>query len=138
MSKFTLRKIYLYLFSLVGLTLIIIGAVGIINLGLQLAFFREALEFRYGAYQPPYPYFLEGVNLKEVTEKIELTEEQKRALLNWQNEFENYKTKAKSLGYMPYVYDSFTRNLAMLIVGIPVYLYHWSLIKKEHNKEELS
>lgn len=135
MSKFTLRKIYLYLFSLVGLTLIIIGAVGMINLGLQLTFFRKALEFRYGAYQPPYPYFLEGVNLKEVTEKIELTEEQKKSLIQWQTEFENYRKTAKSLGYTPYIYDSFTRNLAMLIVGIPVYLYHWGIIKKEHKEE---
>lgn len=41
MSKFTIRKIYLYLFSLVGLILIIMGSVGLINLGLQLTFFKD-------------------------------------------------------------------------------------------------
>lgn len=135
MSKFTLRKIYLYLFSLVGLSLIIIGTVGFINLGLQLTFFKEALEYRYGVYQPPYPYWLDSVKLDEAIEKIELTEEQQKTLLQWQTEFKRYQEKAKSLGYLPYVADSFTRNLAMLIVGIPVYLYHWGLIKKEHKEE---
>lgn len=135
MSKFTLRKIYLYLFSLVGLSLIIIGTVGFINLGLQLTFFKEALEYRYGVYQPPYPYFLEGIKIEETVEKIELTEEQKKALLQWKAEFDRYQERAKSMGYLPYVADSFTRNLAMLIVGIPVYLYHWGLIKKEHKEE---
>ncbi|MCX8094717.1 MAG: hypothetical protein N3D74_00795 [Caldisericia bacterium] len=135
MSKLTLRKIYLYLFSLVGLTLIIIGTVGFINLGLQLTLFKEALEYKYGVYQPPYPYWLEGIKLNETIEKIELTDEQKKALLQWQTEFERYQEKAKSMGYLPYVADSFTRNLAMLIVGIPVYLYHWGLIKKEHKEE---
>lgn len=135
MSKFTLRKIYLYLFSLVGLSLIIIGTVGFINLGLQLTFFKEALEYRYGVYQPPYPYWLDSVKLDEAINKIELTEEQQKTLLQWQTEFKRYQEKAKSLGYLPYVADSFTRNLAMLIVGIPVYLYHWGLIKKEHKEE---
>ncbi len=135
MSKFTLRKIYLYLFSLVGLSLIIIGTVGFINLGLQLTFFKEALEYRYGVYQPPYPYWLDSVKLDEAIEKIELTEEQQKTLLQWQTEFKRYQEKSKSLGYLPYVADSFTRNLAMLIVGIPVYLYHWGLIKKEHKEE---
>lgn len=135
MSKFTLRKIYLYLFSLVGLSLIIIGTVGFINLGLQLTFFKEALEYRYGVYQPPYPYWLDSVKLDEAIDKIELTEEQQKTLLQWQTEFKRYQEKAKSLGYLPYVADSFTRNLAMLIVGIPVYLYHWGLIKKEHKEE---
>lgn len=133
MSKFTLRKIYLYLFSLVGLSLIIIGAVGLINLGLQLTFFRSALEYRYGYAQPPYPYFLDGVKFDERVEKIELTEDQKRALEQWKVEYDNYVSKGKSLGYLPYISDSFTRNIALLIVGVPVYFYHWGLIKKEHN-----
>jgi len=136
MSKFTLRKIYLYLFSLVGLSLIIVGAVGLINLGLQLTFFRSALEYRYGYVQPPYPYFLEGIKFDETVEKIELTEEQKRSLQQWKVEYDTYMTKGKKLGYLPYVSDSFTRNIALLIVGVPVYLYHWGLIKKEHVKEE--
>lgn len=133
MSKFTLRKIYLYLFSFVGLTLVIIGAVGLINLGLQLAFFRSALEYRYGYVQPAYPYFLESVKFDEAISKIELTEDQKRALEQWKVEYDNYVAKGKKLGYLPYILDSFTRNIAFLIVGIPVYFYHWSLIKKEHN-----
>lgn len=133
MSKFTLRKIYLYFFSLVGLTLVIIGGVGLINLGLQLAFFRDALEYRYGYIQPPYPYFLEGIRIDETINKLELTEDQKRALEQWKVDYENYVAKGKELGYSPYIIDSFTRNIALLIVGIPVYFYHWSLIKKEHN-----
>jgi hypothetical protein len=120
---------------MVGLTLIIIGSVGLINLGLQLTFFRDALEARYGSYLPPIPYWLESVKLNEAVEKIELTEEQKKALLQWEEEYKRYKETSKHLGYFPYLVDSFTRNIAMLIVGIPVYIYHWNLIKKEHREE---
>lgn len=136
MSKLTLRRIYLYLFSLVGLTLIIIGAVGLINLTLQLTFFRSALKYRYGYMQPPYPYFLESVKFEENIQKIELTEDQKKALESWKQEYDRYVEEGKKIAYLPYVADSLTRNISLLIVGIPVYIYHWGLVKKEHLKEE--
>jgi len=40
------------------------------------------------------------------------------------------------MGYTPYVADTLTRNIALLIVGVPIYIYHWGLVKKEHNREE--
>lgn len=136
MSKFTIRKIYLYLFSLVGLILIIMGSVGLINLGLQLTFFRDALEYKYGYVQLPYPYFLDDLKFDETINKIELTNEQKQSLERWKNDYENYKQKAEKIGYIPYIADTLTRSIALLIVGIPIYIYHWGVIKREHNKEE--
>ena len=136
MSKLTIRKIYLYLFSLVGLSLIIIGSVGLINLGLQLTFFRDALEYKYGYVQPPYPYFLESIKFDETINKIESTDEQKQSLEQWKTDYENYKQRAEKMGYTPYIADTLTRNIALLIVGVPIYIYHWGLVKKEHNREE--
>jgi len=129
MSKISLRKIYLYLFSMVGLILVIIGAVGFINLGLQLTIFRDALQYKYGYLdRPPEPYFLERVNTLKESE--ELTEQDKEMLKQWEEDYKKWQESQKK-GYLPYVENELSRDVALLIVGIPLYLYHWSLIKKE-------
>lgn len=133
MAKFNLRKVYLYIFSMLGLVLIVIGAVGLINLGLQLTLFRSSLENRY-SYTPPEPYFLKNVELSE--EKVELTEEQKIVLKQWEMDYKNWQENQKKRGYLPYVSESLSRNIALLIVGLPLYMYHWNLIKKDEQKEE--
>ncbi len=129
MSKISLRKVYLYLFSMIGLILVIIGAVGFINLGLQLTIFRDALQYKYGYLdRPPEPYFLERVNTLKESE--ELTEQDKEMLKQWEEDYKKWQESQKK-GYLPYVENELSRDVALLIVGIPLYLYHWSLIKKE-------
>ena len=131
MSKINLRKIYLYLFSMVGLVLVIIGAVGFINLGLKLTIFRDALQYKYGYLKrPPEPYFLEKVGTLKESE--ELTEQDKEILKQWKEDYKKWQ-KSQKKGYLPYVENELSREIALLIVGAPLYLYHWSLIKKEEN-----
>lgn len=132
MSKLNLRKVYLYLFSLVGLSLVIVGAVGFINLGLQLTVFRDALQYKYGYMKmPPEPYFIERIPVLE--ESKELTEEDKAMLRQWKEDYNKWRESQKK-GYLPYVENELSREIALLIVGIPLYLYHWNLIKKEEEK----
>ncbi len=133
MAKFNLRKVYLYIFSMLGLILLIIAAVGLINLGLQLTFFRSSLENRYSN-PPPEPYFLKNVELSK--EKVELTGEQKEALEQWETDYKDWQENQKSKGYLPYVSESLSRDIALLIVGLPLYMYHWNLVKKDEQKEE--
>lgn len=126
MSKLTVRKIYLYLVSFVGLILIVMGAVGLINLGIRLIFFPY--QAMYGYAPPPEPSVLREIDLSK--EKVELTPEQIQALDQWQKD---YQTWQENMG-RSYLIEPLPHNLSLLIVGLPLYLFHWNIIKKEEKK----
>lgn len=108
----TFRKIYLYLFSVIGLVLIVIAAVQIVNLGLKTFIFKGADQ--YIVY--PAVKMAPSITEKDVV-VAEPTEEELRAFNEKQKNQERQRTAADSL--------------AMLIVGIPLYFYHWNLIKND-------
>lgn len=93
---------YLYLFSAIGLVVAIIGTVRLVDLGMKVLVFGGADDYAFVA-----PVTEEGVKpptMDERAQKKELSNQRKRTI---------------------------SESLAMLIVGIPVYLYHWQTIKKE-------
>lgn len=104
--KFSLRLLYLYLFSFVGLLITIIGSIQLIDLGLKTYVFNVN---EYGFY-PITPVLDEKGN---VTITVE---EQKK-----QQEMEAANQRKRQI----------SNSLAMILVGAPVYLYHWKTIKKE-------
>ena len=102
--KFNLRLLYLYLFSFVGLLITVIGSVQIIDLGLKTYVFKVA-EYTYY----PEPVAIDGKPTISAVElerrnQIELSNQRKRQL---------------------------STSLSLILVGIPLYLYHWKTIKKE-------
>lgn len=104
--KFSLRLLYLYLFSFVGLLITIIGSIQLIDLGLKTYVFNV----NESGYYPMTPVLDEKGN---VTVSIE---EQKK-----QQELEATNQRKRQI----------SNSLAMIMVGAPVYLYHWKTIKKE-------
>lgn len=105
--KFSLRLLYLYLFSFVGLLITIIGSIQLIDLGLKTYVFKVD---EYG-YYPMSP-------IVDEKGKVTMTvEEQKK-----QQEIEASNQKKRQI----------SNSLAMILVGAPVYLYHWKIIKKEN------
>jgi len=103
--KFSLRLLYLYLFSFVGLLITVIGSIQIVDLTLKTYVFKVD-EYTY--YPEPLP--VEGgksVNMvdQEYRNKIEQANQRKRQLSN---------------------------SLAMIAIGAPLYLYHWKTIRKEN------
>lgn len=105
--KFNLRLLYLYLFSFVGLLITIIGSIGLLDLTFRTYVFRVDERSYY-----PEPVMVEG---KSTYTKEDL---EKRA----QTEADNSKKRQLS------------NDLAMILVGTPLYLYHWQTIKKESKK----
>lgn len=103
--KFSLRMLYLYLFSFVGLLITIIGAVQIVDLSLKTYVFRVE----------EYSYYPEPVMSDSVSRGPSEEEMKKR----YEHEQENQRKRQMSTA------------LAMIMVGFPVYLYHWSTIRKE-------
>lgn len=106
--KINIRLIYLYLFSFVGLLVVVTGSVRMVELGLKIFVFPEADRYEYSMPQP----VDEKIRVDETQMKIQAARDQTR---NRQREF--------------------TGAFAMIAVGLPLYLYHWKLIQKENKRE---
>lgn len=116
MKEIKLKLVYLYLFSLVGLVLMIIGSVQLIDLGLTTWVFTEADEVNiYPELKLPDP---ENERELDPEEKERVEEER----LEYLEKERTARRQRKAAG-----------ALAMIIVGLPVYLYHWQMIRKERN-----
>lgn len=141
MNKYPLiRTVYLYLFALVGLTLLVIGGVRFIDMGLKAFIFTKAdEEQRLNYKQPPMPYPVEKIqsmaNSSQTT--VTLTEDEKDNLKQWLSDYENWKAQRDALD--PIVaqrHRDASFNLAMILVGLPLYLFHWRLIKRDTKQRE--
>ena len=121
MNKYPLiRKIYLYLFALIGLVLITIGCVRVVCLGLKTYIFTKAdIYIEYPMAKPIRTAPIEGNKTEEFQQPSK-------------EEIEEYQNKQQSANRQREAAES----LAFIIVGLPLYLYHWSVIKKD-KKEEL-
>jgi len=101
--KFNIRLLYLYLFSFVGLLITIIGSVQLVDLGIK-NYVLNVSEYTY--YSDP---------IAEEKQKISTEEMKKR------NDQEQSNQRKRQL----------STSLSMILIGVPVYLYHWKTIKKE-------
>ena len=130
-----IRTIYLYLFAIIGLVLVVIGSVGFLNMGLKAFIFTKAEEEqRMYEKQPTMPYQLDMVKNAETlsADKTNLTEEEKTLIRQWLADYKNWQdTSAKIDTVTAQRHRDAATNLAMILVGLPLYLYHWGVIKKE-------
>jgi len=134
------RTIYLYLFALIGLVLLIIGAVNFIDMGLKAYVFTKAddQEKIYGV-RPPAPYNLEKIeDLAESEGATELTEQERALIRDWLVEYEEWQDEESRIDtVVSGRHREASNNLAMIIVGLPLFLYHWGIIKREiRNKKK--
>ena len=127
----TVRTVYLYVATLVGLGLLIAGGVQAFELMLKATILTEAdAEETLWARQPPVPYALDMV--KGVEDLEELTEEQKAMVADWLDEYERWQEQQEQLDVVKARRQRQAATaLALVFVGVPVYLYHWMTIKKE-------
>lgn len=114
-----IRKIYLYIFTLVGLALITIGCVRLVGLGLKTYIFTKAdIYIEYPIARPIKIAPVEGDKTEELQQPTK-------------EEVEEYQNKQQTANRQRDAAES----LAMLIVGLPLYFYHWSVIKKDKKEE---
>jgi len=102
--KFNIRLLYLYLFSFVGLLIAVIGSIQIIDLGLKSYVFNVS---DYSFY--PDQVSVDGKQVVSVEE------------MNRRNKVEQANQSKRQL----------STALSMILVGVPLYLYHWRTIKNE-------
>ena len=115
-KKELIRVVYLYLFSLVGLVLIIIGGVQVINLGLTTWVFTHADDvIVYPQQKADLPENNGGEKESDGSAADRIEQERKE-----------YQEKVKR----PRRERRAANAMAMLIAGVPLYLYHWRSVGK--------
>lgn len=112
--KFNIRLIYLYLFSFVGLITFVIGCTRLVDMGLKVYIFKNA--DMYGVY--PQSKMTLSPDDKRTPEQIQ---EEQREQERFQIE-ESKRNRQREV----------SSALAMILVGGPLYLYHWRSIQKEN------
>jgi hypothetical protein len=126
-----IRAIYLYLLSLIGIVLFLIGGSGFVSMGLRTFIFTQADdEQRMYREMPPKPY---GVS------PAERIDGESRAVFRdslmkqqWEEDYAEWRERRKSIDPVTARrHREAASNLSFIIVGFPVYLYHWRLIRKD-------
>jgi hypothetical protein len=131
------RTIYLYLFACLGLVLLTIGAVNFLDMGLKVFVFTGAeQEERLQYKQPAMMYFADDAVFAKAIKSCNMTAEQKQQFDYWLNDYKTWKADYAKLD----VVNSRRQrdasiNLALIIVGLPLYLYHWAVIKRDVKKQ---
>lgn len=109
--KFSIRLLYLYLFSFIGLIISVIGCIRLIQLGIKVYIFEGADMYTSIPYEVASP---DG-------KTIGLTAADRELQIKNQEQ-ENKRQRQREV----------SESIAMLLVGIPLYKYHWNTIKKEN------
>lgn len=109
--EFNIRLLYLYLFSFIGLLIVVIGSVQLVDLGIKVFIFKGADRFE------SYPM---AVKFDPQGKETKLTPEE----IKEQKDYEARESKRQRQRQA-------STALAMMIIGLPLYKYHWLLIKKE-------
>ena len=131
-KKSTIRTVYLYLFSAIGLILLIFGVVRFIDMGLKATVFTQAdTVARLQQNQLTSPR-VPTVNLERYEDSDEVTEEELESLRRMIEDYEAQKEEWEGLDrYTARRQEEASINLALILVGFPLYLYHWKTIKKD-------
>lgn len=130
------RAIYLYIFAILGLVLLTIGSVRFVDMALKAFVFTRADEEQRTMYKQPSMYYpiekVEGLQTEEG-----LTEDEKSTIKMWLEDYKSWKESSLKIDYVTSQrHRDASNNLALILVGLPLYLYHWGVIKRELRKQE--
>ena len=126
-----IRTIYLYIFALVGLIIVITGSIRAFTMGLEVLVFKDVDKQEQLNYARPLsvPY-VEG--LKSAQDNESFTEDEQATIREWLASYEEWKLNSESFDHISARRQKETASiLSSIMVGLPLYFYHWNLIKKE-------
>ena len=128
-----IRTIYLYLFTLVGLALLIIGGVRFVDMGLKAFVFTKAEEEQKLIHlQPPMFYQIEIEKIEKLQDEEELSAEEKASIKQWLADYKDWKERRSKIDPVTARrHRDASLNLALILIGLPLYFYHWRIIKRE-------
>lgn len=132
-----IRTIYLYAFALLGLVLLVISGVRFIDMGLKAYVFTKAEDQERSINKMPrIPYAIEKYSGAGDDLDVAFSDEEKLAIKNMIDDYETWKGEADKVDPITSRrHRDASINLSMILIGLPLYLYHWAIIKKESKKE---
>ena len=139
MEKHSLiRTIYLYLFTMLGLALLTIGGVRFVDMGLKAFVFTKAEEeerlmYKQPSYQPYPVQRIEELQKEELQKEEGLSEEEKATIKQWLADYKDWEERRSKIDPVTARrHRDASLNLALILIGFPLYLYHWRIIKREN------
>ncbi|MFH1036532.1 MAG: hypothetical protein V1756_00475 [Patescibacteria group bacterium] len=133
------RTIYLYLFTIIGLVLLVIGSVSFLDMALKAFVFKqaEAPERLQQQYSCLYSYSIPIEKLEQNQTSTSLTADEQATLKTFLENYKDCQEQSVGINYISAQRQrDASRNLAMILVGLPLYLYHWRTIARETKKRE--
>lgn len=126
-----IRVIYLYIFSVVGLVLAVIGGVGMLDLALKATLFTQAeRDQAWHERMPPMPP--EPARARAAAGDSTLDADDRGAVRAWAEEYRRWEETGSQIDPVRSRRErAAAQNLALLLVGIPLYLYHWRTVRRE-------
>lgn len=126
-----IRTVYLYLFTLVGLALLIIGGVRFVDMGLKAFVFTKAEEEQKLIHLQP-PMFYQIERIEKLQDEEGLSAEEKANIKQWLADYKDWKERRSKIDPVTARrHRDASLNLALILIGFPLYLYHWRIIKRE-------
>lgn len=127
------RVVYLYLFAFVGLVLITIGSVRLVGLGLRTFVLTEADAESRIHYAPEPPLRMgEPARVDRLAGDTTLDTETREALRAWADDYERMRQERDAIDPVRSRRQRDAAGaIALLLVGVPLYLYHWRTVRQE-------
>jgi len=127
-----IRTIYLYAFALLGLVLLTISGIRFLDMGLKAFVFTKADEqMKIDYMRPPTLYSLEKLESLEVGEET-LSKDEKIQIQEMIQSYQEWEEQSKKVDPIASRrHRDASSSLAMFLIGLPLYLYHWNVIKRE-------
>ena len=127
-----IRVVYLYFFALVGLILLTIGGVQLVSLGLRTYVFTEADAEMRMHYMPEPVMRFSPDRATALASDTTLGPEEREALRNWAADYERQREMREAIDPVKARRQrDAARALAFLIIGLPLFGYHWRTIRRE-------
>jgi len=127
-----IRTIYLYIFSLLGLVLLIIGGVRFVNMGLKAFVFTQADEQQRIDFLRPPLYQIETLQKISDGELSQLNAEEETQIKSMIQSYEAWLERSDAVDPLTSRrHKDASISLAMILIGLPLYLSHWKMTKKQ-------
>jgi hypothetical protein len=109
-----IKNLYLYIVSFVALMMIVFPVADLINTGLKYSLFPKADSYYYGGSYD----CVNGPGAPAPTAEDCAKREETRK-------------KQEEYGKVAHLHNSLARDIAYLIVGLPVFAFHWKLLRRK-------
>ncbi len=130
-----IRTIYLYVVALISLIFLAVGIGNLVNTTLKAYIFKGAEKRDYSMCNNQ-PYF-STIDAQGLKNSNATTPEQKTQIDSLLNDYENWqKQNTGEECYKSERQKRMVDSSTMILIALPIYLFHWAMIKKEKKENE--